>query len=65
MALITTLSCIIGRVLAIVDVINVKQYVDTINYKYTVTMAKAPPTVNKGRHIACPQLTFCERQKVK
>ena len=42
----TTLYCIIGRVLAIVDVIIVKHYVDNINRKYTVTMATAPPTVN-------------------
>ena len=41
-----TLYCINGRVLAFVDVINVKHYVDNINRKYKVTMATTPPTVN-------------------
>ena len=42
----TTLYCINGRVLAFVDVISVKHYVDNINRKYKVTMATTPPTVN-------------------
>ena len=41
-----TLYSINGRVLAFVDVINVKHYVDNINRKYKVTMATTPPTVN-------------------
>ena len=47
----TTLYCINGRVLAFVDVINVKHYVGNINRKYKVTTAMIPPTVNIIIHI--------------
>ena len=42
----TTLYCIIGKVLAIVDGINVKHNVDNSNRKYIVTMTTTPPIAN-------------------
>ena len=38
-----TLYCIFGKVLVIIDVINVKHYVDNINRKHNVAMATSPP----------------------
>ena len=55
-----TLYWIIGRVLAIVDVIIVKHYVDNINRKYAVTMAMAPPTVNMADTLHV--LTYISRE---
>ena len=44
-----TLYCIFGKVLVIIDVINVKHYIDNINRKHNVAMATSPsppPPVN-------------------
>ena len=59
---ITTLYCIIGRVVAIVDVINVKHYID-INRKYTVTMAMTPRTVNMAEKLHVLNVHFARGGK--
>ena len=38
-----TLYCIFGKVLVIIDVIDVKHYVDNINHKHNIAMATSPP----------------------
>ena len=46
-----TLYCIFGKVLVIIDVINVKHYVDNINRKHNVAMAMLlPPPPPPRKH---------------
>ena len=56
----TTLYCINGRVLAIVDV---KQYVYNINRKYKVTMATTPPKVNMADTLHVLNVHFVRGRK--
>ncbi len=52
-----------GYTVGIVDVINVKHYVDNINRKYTVTMTTTPPTVNIADTLHVPNVHFARGGK--
>ena len=59
----TVLHYNIGRVMAIVDCIDGKNYVNNINYKYTVTMAMTPPTVNMADTLHALNVHFARGRK--